>query len=225
MSKTIFGKYSLLKTIFCIPLVLVSCADYDLLDTLEEEPEPVSLSISAVGDSSVTLNWSKSEEDDFTNYKVYYSLNDVVDTTSTLSATLTFRNDVNKTVKNLTPGRHYYFRVIVTTRRGLISTSNTVDTTTTSKGKITLHAPNQISTHSVGLQWTPDEKSNVVSYEVYYDTVQTVSQSSTLALTIADTVATVDLLESGKKYWFRVYGLDNVEVRAVSNVVSGTTLE
>lgn len=211
------------KYSFCFFLVLTlffSCADYDMLEEYEREPEPVHLSISAVGDSTVTLVWDRSEEEDFQNYQVYYSLSDVVDTTSTLSATLTFRQDTSRIVRNLIPGKRYYFRVVVSTVRGLLSISNTVDTVTTTKGKITLHAPDQITSSSVRLHWTPSESSNSLIYEIYQDTVQSVDRSDILAVSVSDTTVTIEPLQSDKTYWFRIYGMNNNEVTAVSNTIS-----
>ena len=63
--------------------LLLSCADYDLLDS--DDPDPVKLSITSVSDSTVSLKWTRSTAEDFRNYKVYYSRNDVVDNTDSLS--------------------------------------------------------------------------------------------------------------------------------------------
>lgn len=208
--------------LLCAPVLLIFslCADYDVLEQYDREPEPVLLSITSVGDSSVTLVWERSKEEDFKNYQVYYSLSDVVDTTSSLSATLTFKQDTSRTVRNLIPGKRYYFRVVVSTARGLLSISNTVDTVTTTKGKISLHAPDQITSNSVKLHWTPSENKSTLIYEVYYDTVQSVDKSDILAASVSDTITTVESLESDKTYWFRVYGLNNNETTAISNTIS-----
>lgn len=208
---------------FSLILILLNCADYDLLN--ENDPDPVNLDITAVTDSTVSLKWTKSTAEDFKNYKVYYSRNDVVDNNDSLSDSLSFRIDTTKIVRKLAPGMRYYFRVIVNTESGNFSASNIVDTITLtdtasdSTGSLELYTPENVTDSSLTLRWS-ECKEAFDRYRIFADTVRLVNYTGYLAWTVSqDTVKTVTGLDSDKTYWFRVYAQKDTSFVAVSNSV------
>ncbi|NLD98553.1 MAG: fibronectin type III domain-containing protein, partial [Fibrobacter sp.] len=99
------------RWLYILMVLFISCADYELLNL--GEPESVQLQISAVTDSTVSLVWSKSHDEDFKNYKLYYSRKETVDNNDSLVDSLSFRVDTVRTVRGLAPDTRYYFRVLV----------------------------------------------------------------------------------------------------------------
>ncbi|MFT4304700.1 MAG: fibronectin type III domain-containing protein, partial [Candidatus Woesearchaeota archaeon] len=104
---------------------------YELwLDIYSCPPTPVTLDISDTTWSSVTLNWSVSNDTDFSNYQIYYSTDENVDTTSILADTITNRNNTSIIVSGLTELTQYYFIVYVSDTGGNLAASNIVTITT-----------------------------------------------------------------------------------------------
>lgn len=214
---------NILITILSIILILCACADYDLLNL--DEPESVNLSIKSVTDSTVTLVWSKSNDEDFFNYKVYYSRNETVDQNDSLVDSLSFRIDTSKTVRNLIPGTRYYFRVIVNTGRGLFSASNEVDTVTlrdTSADTsliLKLYAPAIISDASIILRWSKVHFT-FDAYKVFIDTTWDVTNADSVIGTVYhDTTLVVNGLVKNRTYWYRVYVTKDIGYIVGSNSV------
>ncbi len=95
-------------------------------------PDPVDL-FAVVGSdtTTVSLSWTRSEEEDFDSYRVYRSLAPAVDTTASL--VLLERNQDIVTSSQSLPSvplgsnQRYYFRVYVFDRHGAIAGSNVVD--------------------------------------------------------------------------------------------------
>lgn len=206
-----------IKFTFLLHFFIISCADYDLLDV---EIEPVHLSITDATDSTVTLKWTQCDYTDFMNYKVYYSLNDVVDYTDSLSDSLTFRVDTTKTVFNLKSRTRYYFRVITTALNGDFSVSNIVDTITledTTIGTIKLYSPVQITDSSLVIRWNKCEK-QFDRYLVFMDTHWDVDKNDSLVNTsYVDTTCKILDLTYNEKYWFRIYAQKDTAFVAESN--------
>ncbi len=213
-----------LKILFSMALILCTCADYDLLNL--DEPARVNLSIKAVTDSTVTLVWSKSNDEDFSNYKVYYSRNETVDQHDSLVDSLSFRIDTTKTVRNLVPGTRYYFRVLVNTGRGLFSASNEVDTVTLrdttgdSDEILRMYAPVIISDSSIILRWSKFHFS-FDSYRIFMDTTWDVTYRDSLIGTKYhdDTSMVINGLSQGRTYWYRVYAKKDTSYIVGSNSV------
>jgi len=208
-----------IKTILPIILILCACADYDLLNM--DEPESVNLSIKAISDSTVTLVWSKSNDEDFSNYKVYYSRNETVDQHDSLADSLSFRIDTTKTVRNLVPGTRYYFRVIVNTGRGLFSASNEVDTVTLKDTSLILKlfAPAIISDSSIILRWSKIHFT-FDAYKVFMDTTWDVTNADYVIGTVYhDTTLAVNGLVKNRTYWYRVYATKDMGYIVGSNSV------
>ncbi|MBN1575032.1 MAG: fibronectin type III domain-containing protein [Chitinispirillaceae bacterium] len=202
-------------------LLCLSCADYDLLDDPDREPDPVSLEIIAVSDSSVTLRWTRCDDDDFRQYAVYYGTSDIVDRSDKLADSLSFDVDTVKTVRPLDDMTRYYFRVIVYNEGENFSVSNIVDTVTPEnmKGKLKLAVPELTEDRAVRLRWTSAlEEFN--RYVIHADTTRTVDTTDTLLATVySDTAETVEGLQPDRTWWLRVYARHDTAIVATSNTV------
>lgn len=96
----------------------------DNMDAQYTSPEPVGLLPLWVQGDNVTVNWTVSEDDDFSSYEVHAS-NDsqFVPGSATLVDTITVHTD-NSTVVTVTLGEVHYFRVRVVESSGLWTDSN-----------------------------------------------------------------------------------------------------
>ena len=204
-----------------------SCADYNLLNN-SLHPASVTLQVTAVSDSTVSLLWTQYDSVDFKNYKVYYSRNDVVETTDSLVDSLIFSFDTTKIVTRLSPGTLYYFRVMMNTTYGTFSASNIVQATTTvhGSGSIRLFNADSVTDSTIVLRWTRCA-SAFDRYQVFTDTTSQVNTSDTLvASIISDTFIKfpVKNFKSNKDYWFKVYAQYGSDTTASSNTVEVHTL-
>jgi Fibronectin type III domain len=195
---------------------LLSCADYNLYDQYMK-PQAVTLNVAGVADSSVTLQWSMYTGGDFKNYKIYKATHDGVDTTDSVVATFPFVNDTTMNITSLAPGHTYYFLVALNTNSGGFAASNGVHVTTpTQLGQFTLYDPDSISDSSLQLHWSRCTL-NVTNYRIYADTAKQADSTSMLIKSVSsDTSTEITGLASGHRYWFRVYGLNNTTIIALS---------
>ena len=211
------------RWLYILMVLFISCADYELLNL--GEPESVQLQISAVTDSTVSLVWSKSHDEDFKNYKLYYSRKETVDNNDSLVDSLSFRVDTVRTVRGLAPDTRYYFRVLVTTGRNLSSPSNEVDTITCKDtvidtlNHLKLFAPEIKTDSTVMLRWSK-YTDFFDSYKVFGDTTWEVNTKDPLyAIVYQDTTLIISKLIKNKKYWFRVYTKKYTSYLAESNSI------
>lgn len=219
--------------------LLVKCADYNM-----NLPDPVTVSITGVTDTTVTLKWTRSRDIDFSGYHVYYSKNDNVEPNDPLSRcvdTLLLAQDTIKVVGNLSRDSLYFFRIIVNTTRGLISSSNTVDTTTThTDSSDTTHGsslkPSSVqlaivfaSDSTVSLKWTQSTASDFLRYYIYYSKNSAVGKGRPGTYCFdslnnkQDTSIIVDNLLPNTSYYFRVNVVTNSSRSSESNIADTTT--
>lgn len=202
-------------------LINLHCADYDLMDDPDREPDRVELSITDVTDSSVTLEWTRCDDEDFRSYEVYYGTDDIIDRSNTLADSLLFDVDTVKTVQPLDDMIRYYFRVIVTNETGNFSVSNIVDTITPEdmKGKLRLFTPVINDDNDVYLKWTSALEA-IKSYRIYADTVNAVDTTDSLVATVySDTTEKISGLTADYRWRFRVYAMNDSAIAATSNTV------
>ena len=161
-------------------------------------------------------------EDDFIRYEVYYGTDDIVDRSDKLADSLSFSVDTVKIVQPLDDMTRYYFRVLVYNDLDNFSVSNIVDTTTPEdmKGKIRLFRPEIDDDGGVKLLWT-SAMEEVERYDIYADTTKTVDTSDSLYATVySDTSETIENLEAGHTWRFKVVASSDTAVEATSNTVS-----
>lgn len=207
----------------------ITCTDWDLVEQVP--PDPVFLEYIGLTDTSVTLRWTRSQEEFFDNYKVYYSTdnNSSVDITDNLIDSLSFPYDTIVTVWGLKAYTLYNFRVYVTNTDGLMSGSNPVTVTTFKDINSPLELIQPDSVHDVGehqvmLRWRKKwiDTSNV--YKVYYDSGTTVDTLHDTSVTIInDTCALIRNLQRATVYTFKVFIDRNGILAAGSNPVTVKT--
>lgn len=207
--------------LFIFILISFDCADYDLMEDPDRKPERVELEIIDVTDSSVTLEWTRYDDEDFSSYEVYYGTEDIIDRSNKLADSLLFDVDTVKTVQPLDDLTRYYFRVIVTNTGGNFSVSNIVDTMTPEdmKGKIRLFTPVLNADSDVSLKWT-SALEMIKNYRIYGDTLSAVDTTDTLLSTVySDTTERIEGLLLDRTWRFRVYAMSDSGIAATSNIV------
>jgi hypothetical protein len=209
----------LLPAALMLLLLSVFCADYDLLDKDPPvPPDPVSVKISKVTDSSVTINWSKCTNDSFLCYIVLYSTGSYVGSDGTVFDTLSYAVDTFATIKSLTDLTQYAFRVSVKLTNGASTPSLIVDTTTLEnlkgKLKLTWHS-DSIKTQ---LTWTKSV-TPCMQYRIFSDTVAAVDSLDSLIRIVTDTVYRLSDPPTVKSRFYKVYARNEQAFVASSNIV------
>jgi hypothetical protein len=202
-----------------ITLLMLSCADYDLLD--EENALPaVELKVNGVRDSTVTLSWTGCRDETFKNYKIYYDSSDVVDQSDKLVDSLSFAQDTVKAVGGLSPATQYYFRVVLTNQQGKTTPSNTVCAITW----LSFRPLQWRGDSAVSLVWTRVRNAPVNDYRVFSDTNDLVDTTDSLwARPVAgDSAITLSDLPAGAAKRFRVYAMGDSGVLTQSSTVQVT---
>jgi hypothetical protein len=189
---------------------------------------------STLTDTTVFLRWTKYGLD-FDYYRIYRDTTDVVDTKDT--SVKTVYTDTSATIKNLMPGRTYWFRVYAFSDTSIAATSNimevqTADNSESWSGDITVTS---ITDTTATLKWTKYASSDFKNYKVYFSLDPTVELTDSLEDSLVvktDTSMIVRSLVAATTYTFRVmvttiYGdvfySDNVQ--ATTTNVTGTTLK
>jgi hypothetical protein len=207
-------------------LALGSLADSDQL------PEPVVLKEpDLITSSSITLSWTKSENDDFEMYKLYRDSKPEVNDSSKLITTINVVSTLTFLDSSLAPETTYFYRVYVETVTGLTNGSNMVDVTTLpaseSPTAITLDQPYEITYNSITLKWLKSPDDDFKVYKLYRDTTSPVGGSSSLIATIysQDVINFIDTgLAPDTTYHYRIYVVDAEGLTTGSNEVKGITL-
>lgn len=212
--------------------LLIGCTDWNIDPQDIETPDPVTVSITAVTDTSVTIKWTESLDSKFLSYTVYYNKVSPVDTTAANCVdTIYLKQDTHKTINGLTPKTPYFFRVGVNSTLGSASFSEEVDTTTfesIADKKLILDevdSTDDVHETSVHLKWTKnwDDGFGKGNYVIYYNLTNSVDTNSILFDTVDTDTITVNSLLRDTTYYFKVYQLRNGVPSAGSNIVSAKT--
>lgn len=216
-------KKLILTSVACMSILLLfSCADYqDLNSSLH--PVAVTLSVTAVTDSTVSLIWTQYDSTDFGNYKVYYSQNDVVESNDSLADSMHYSFDTTKIVSHLTPGTLYYFRVIMNSQYGTFSASNIVSARTTVNGStvMELFGADSVTDSILVIHWTKCT-AGFNHYAVFADTTSSVSALDTMvASPVSDTFARIPMknFKPNSNYWLKVYAENGTDTVVSSNTI------
>ncbi len=215
---------------FVLVGLLIGCTDWNIDPEDIETPDPVTVTITAVTDSSVTINWTESLDSKFLSYTVYYDKTSPVDTIAANAVdTIFLKQDTHKTITGLQANKQYFFRVSVNSTLGSASFSAEVDTTTfesIADKKLALSVnKDKTKENSISLSWTKnwEDQYDGNDYLVYYGFTPNVDSSSLNCDTTSLDTIVIDSLESDTAYFFKVYQIRNGVPSAGSNVVSDTT--
>ncbi|MCU0643151.1 MAG: fibronectin type III domain-containing protein, partial [bacterium] len=206
------------------------------LDLDNEKPTPVILlPPTAVENSltSLTLTWSKNQDDDFESYRIYRATApNAVDSTSFVAEIIYDQNIVNYEDTGLKEDTEYNYQIYVFDTDGKSAGSNKEKGRTNvneSPTAVTLLAPTPVenSTTSLTLSWSKNADEDFKSYRIYRtETPQHVDSSSFLVEIIYNQNTTSyenKNLTEGTEYNYRVYVFDEGGKSAGSNTAKGKT--
>jgi hypothetical protein len=194
---------------FAAGLLMAGCADYEYL---ENPPQPVAVTIGAVTDSSVALHWTKSADDYFERYTVYFATEERIDSSSKAADTLFAAFDTTTIVSGLDSTTRYYFRVVIANEYGMSAGSAIVDTTTlkSARSPLRLFHPDSTTDSSTVIRWERSWHSGFDGYQISIDTTRIVDTNATPLRSIrrdriTDTSVAVTGLLPGTRYWVAVH--------------------
>ncbi|MEM4058588.1 MAG: fibronectin type III domain-containing protein [Thermoplasmata archaeon] len=186
----------------------------------------LTLSSSAQTETTITLQWTESNDILFSSYTLYMANNvngpwTDIWSTSSVSQTSTF-------VYDLSPNTNYYFYILddgTTTQ----TPSNTLQVPTTSNPTL---STSSVGETTVSLSWTDyNTYSSLVPFDSYTIQMSTSGGGWATVTTITsvyDTTYTVTGLSAGTSYSFRMYdmvGQSGYEQTSYSNINSVTTVK
>ncbi|MGQ9583545.1 MAG: fibronectin type III domain-containing protein [Thermoplasmatota archaeon] len=196
-------------------------------------PAPVLLQPPAeVTETTMRLEWSESQEPDFSQYELHGSTQPGFNITeSTSLVRLNERGQTSYVVEGLDPNTTRYFKVRVRDAGGLFSDSNEVSATTLPNrppAAVALYYPFNETDTSMELEWSASDAPDFARYELHRSEVPGFAiEPTTLVAQILerdDVARTVTGLQPSRTYYFRVRVYDAGQLFNDSNEVSGTTL-
>ena len=164
----------------------------------------------AIGNGQVTLRWTRSEDFNFSRYRVHQGSapNPSIGVDSTTSGN---PNDTSKVVVGLTNGVLYHFRITAVDSAGNVSAySNEVTARPNGPPTIPQNVTAVAGNGQVSLSWNKSMDFDFLRYRVYEDTSPNPDSlvGSSTPGDIADTTMTVSGLTDGIIYYFRVTAVD-----------------
>jgi PKD repeat protein len=195
-------------------------------------PRPVTLSPpTAIGETTVSLEWSKNNDGDFKQYEVAGATQNGFNiTTQNTFTTLVDRNQTTYTVTDLSSNTTYFFKIRVNDQTNLFADSNEVSAVTEPNqppAAVSLYWPINETEESMGLEWSVSDASDFDRYELYMSQTEGFQPEPGFLVTqIFDPAAvrhTVIGLSANTTYFFRVSVYDTLQLRNDSNEVNATT--
>lgn len=203
--------------------------------SVQKSPEAVEIVAADTAEppdpAGLTLRWSRFAGIDFASYRVYRSESAPVDSSKRLVHTTTNIGEESFTDTDVVEGRTYHYRVYVTGTTGLMSGSeptaqlipNVRPPAAASLDPITAVGPN-----SVVVRWSQSLDRDFAEYRLYRNEVGAVGESDVLVAQLSDINETswndAELVED-TRYFYRVFTVDDANLRAGSNEVDATTSE
>lgn len=199
--------------------------------TVLRAPDPVTLYQPYAGsnpEKELNLAWSISQDTaDFSNYTIYRSrMPNVSDSTGDLVHVVNQRTTTVYLDSDLTPSTTYYYCIYVTDITGLRTKSNVVSGRTANKNPplaVSVFQPLLLSDGRVQVTWTQSNDLSFASYRVYRSKSTVVDTTSILRAIIDSRTETSYFdsnLETGLRYYYRVYVFDKFGQFTGSNTVS-----
>ncbi|MBM3318338.1 MAG: hypothetical protein FJY75_10860 [Candidatus Eisenbacteria bacterium] len=177
-------------------------------------PKPVTLRApNAVSTSRIALDWTESAERDFRVYRLYRNTTGAVADDDPLLVEIDDRTTTSWDDAGLRENTRYYYRVYVVDQGGLTARSNEVEARTRNEAPaaVTLHAATAIDSTAATLSWSESQAHDFAFYRLYRDEIPTVTTGSTRAVELDQRTFTSfrdTELESGKRYYYRVFVVD-----------------
>jgi hypothetical protein len=186
-----------------------------------------------VDTNQIRIKWSECSAPDFRRYIICYDTAYDVDLSDAKDSVETSAQDTALTVTGLLENTMYHFMVYVQDSTGNLSGPSNVVMGITRDGPppaVTIVSATTISSNAIEVRWNRSTAHDFYEYQLYFDTsstVDTMYAMSRYSWDVADTVDTLDYLESGLTYYFVVYVVDQYDPLRLrsprSNVVSAKT--
>ena len=197
-----------------------------------ESPMPVTLyTPSAISNStsSLNINWSKNEDIDFANYKIFRSMSSGVDdSNSALVKMISDQNITSHEDTDLEENTEYYYRVYVYDKGGLSAGSNEEMGKTNANEPptpVVLAQPFAVDSMTLRISWSQNDDQDFDTYTIYRSEsspVDTVNAAIAIINNRQTTQYNDTNLISNTTYFYRVFVTDDGGLSSGSNEVSST---
>ncbi|WP_027094275.1 fibronectin type III domain-containing protein [Cohnella thermotolerans] len=178
------------------------------------------LTLTSKAATSVSLKWGSLTSTAF-EVDIQQSQDNTTWSSSVTASEVT-PSTTSATVTGLEPSEQYYFRLLITTKTGAIGVSNTVITTLPGQAITDLAVTAGSALKTAVLTWTPAKNASGVLVQYSDDNGKNWSKASYGSLSPSAGTVTVNKLEAGKKYLFRL-NVSGGKNAGISNVVSYET--
>ncbi len=189
-----------------------------------QTPATVTLTAIAESSSAIRLSWSLSNDNDFAAYEIFRSTTATVTTGSQLVAIIPSNSTTSIIDTNLNASTAYFYRVFVFNNSGLSTPSNMVsDTTLINLAPTAVQLASRTDGTSTILTWTVNNDADFASYQIFRDTLATVSNSTSRLLTIINSQGTTtftDTRPDTTKFNYKIFVYDKQGLFTGSNQVS-----
>ena len=184
-----------------------------------------------VGETTVSLAWSQSEDRDFNKYEVAGSTTPLFAITpDTILKTLVEKDQNATEITDLPTGTAYYFKIRVRDLTNLYADSNEIGVVTqanTAPQAVALYGPDNITVSTMDIEWSESPVSDFARYEVYRSSFGNFSPTPAMLIAqITDPLAVVYRatgLQPSTTYFFKVRVVDTGGLFNDSNEVTDTT--
>lgn len=199
-----------------------------------ENVPPASVTLQSplrVGETSISLSFSRSQDPDFQSYRIYRGEQQDLDQDPNrrLLATATDANDTNyEDSAELEENFTYYYEIHVVDDLGASAKSNTVSARTQDRlpSAVTIETPSSVGETAILLGWSENQDRDFARYEVRRALQAGVSTASQLlaTLTAAENTSYLDTgLTENTEYFYRVFIVDRGANLVGSNEITQTT--
>jgi len=201
--------------------------------TVASAPTPVELLAAQLDEPpdapGVTLQWTLSQEQQFTSYRLFRGATAPVDSSDRLVTTITRSTTLEHQDGDVVEGETYYYRIYVQDRVGLERGSNTLAVAVPNvrpPAAVSLQTPSAMNETAIALEWSMSGDGDFAAYRLYRDEEGAVTSDDTLVAEITDVEQTF-YDDTGRRentrYYYRIYVLDRAGLVARGNEVEATT--
>jgi hypothetical protein len=191
-------------------------------------PQVVTLQAISTGTHRLGLSWTPTTDRDFAFYRIYRNDDGAVGEDDDLVSEIEDQSRSFWDDGGLRENTTYYYRLYVIDQGGLRSRSTELETETRNlePSPVILNSATDVDSTEVTLSWSESAVHDFARYGLYRDRTQTVTTASTLVVELDDETFNSFRdaeLESGQRYYYRVFVFDDKDEYAGSNTISVAT--
>jgi fibronectin type 3 domain-containing protein len=170
----------------------------------------------AMSASRIALDWDEARDLDFLAYRLYRNTTGAVADNDPLLTEIRDVTAITWDDTGLRENTVYYYRVYVVDGGGLATRSNEVEARTKNEAppSVTMNAATSIDSTAATLSWGQSQAHDFAFYRLYRDEIPTVTTGSTQVVELDQPAFTSfrdTELESGTRYYYRVFVVDDAE--------------